>query len=214
MSRFDRVEAPTDMTTLVARVRPPEVARLPRSSACDDELVARALGGDRWAEEALYRRHVHRVTTVVARLLRHGPDVEDVVQDTFVEALRDLGKLREPSRVGPWLVRIAVHRVHKVFRRRRLLRALGLERSMQDEPLELQAKVDASSEARAELALLDRALDAMSFDDRTAWVLVALEDYPLAEAASLARCSLATLKRRVARAERAIAEHFEEVRHA
>lgn len=202
--------------TLALRALPnADVAALPRSNVSDELLVARALGGDRWAEESIYRRHVQRVTTVVARLLRHGADVEDVVQDTFVEALRDLRALREPSRLGAWLVRIAVHRVHKVFRRRRLRRLIGLDRAEpHDEPLVLQARVDAGHEARAELVLLDRALDALPFAERTAWVLVALEGCALAEAAQIAGCSLATLKRRVGRAEAAIARHFEEVRDA
>jgi len=214
VSRSPGLAALTFMSTFVARAPlPAEIARLPRPSTPDAVLVARALGGDRWAEEAIYRRHVHRVTAVAARLLRRSADVDDVVQDTFVEALRDLGKLREPDRLGAWLVRIAVHRVHKVFRRRRLLRWIGLERSdATDEPLVAQARSDAGHEARAELALLDRALDTLDWDTRAAWVLVVLEGYALAEAADLAGCSLATIKRRVARAEAAIALRFEEVR--
>lgn len=202
------------MTTFVARASlPAEIARLPRPSTPDAVLVARAIGGDRWAEEAIYRRHVHRVSAVAARLLRRGADVDDVVQDTFVEGLRDLGKLRDPERLGSWLVRIAVHRVHKIFRRRRLLRWIGLERlEAPDEPLVSQARTEAGHEARAELAWLDRALDALDWDTRAAWVLVVLEGYALGEAAELAGCSLATLKRRVARAESSIRQRFEEER--
>ena len=36
-----------------------------------------------------------------ARLLRHGSDIEDVVQETFLTAYRDLPKLREPRLLGP-----------------------------------------------------------------------------------------------------------------
>ena len=202
------------MTTFVASAsHPAEIARLPRPSTQDAVLVARALGGDRWAEEAIYRRHVHRVSAVAARLLRRGADVDDVVQDTFVEGLRALAKLRDPERLGPWLVRIAVHRVHKIFRRRRLLRWIGLERlEAPDETLVSQARTEAGHEARAELDWHDRALDALDWDTREAWVLVVLEGYALGEAAELAGCSLATLKRRVARAESAIRQRFEEER--
>lgn len=194
------------------RVPPDEraVTPLPREAPGDAELVARALEGDRWAEEALYRRHVHRVTTLVARLLRHGPDVEDVVQDAFIEAYRDLAQLRDPARVGAWIARIAVHRCHKRFRRRKLRRLLGLERGAHDEPLALQARVDAGQDARAELALLDRALDALPVAERTCWVLRHLEGYRLAEVAELAGCSLATAKRRLRRAQDAVRAHFEE----
>jgi len=171
----------------------------------DAELVGRCLDGDRWAEEALYRKHVHRVSAVVARMLRHGPDVEDVVQDTFVQALGRLDTLRDPEKLERWLIRLAVNRVKKRFRRRRLRRLLGLERSFDDERLALQARTGASQEARAELALLDRALDHVAPADRICWVLRRVEEYPMAEVVALAGCSLATAKRRIKRADEAIA---------
>ncbi|MEM9190908.1 MAG: RNA polymerase sigma factor [Myxococcota bacterium] len=186
--------------------------RLRRDAPDDAILVVRAVDGDRWAWESLYRRHVHRVTTVVARLLRNRADVEDVVQDCFVEAFRDLHKLREPDQVGRWLVSVAVHKVHKRFRRRRLRRLLGLHRSLDDERLTDQAYSSASQEIRAELRLLDEALDAMSDADRSAWVLRHLLEYQLSEVADLTGCSLATAKRRIRKAQQRVDEHFESCR--
>lgn len=172
----------------------------PRDVPTDAQLVERALAGDRWAEEAIYRRHVHRVTTVAARLLRRRADVEDVVQDVFLHGFRELSTLRERERLGSWLAASAVHRVHKVFRRRRLQRLFGLDRSIHDEPLAEQARDHTSPETRAELALLDRALDRLGDDDRTAWVLRHLLGHPIAEIVELTRASPATVHRRLARA--------------
>ncbi|MEM1418584.1 MAG: sigma-70 family RNA polymerase sigma factor [Myxococcota bacterium] len=174
----------------------------------DAELVLRAREGDRWAEEMIYRRHVGRLTAIAARLLRHGADVEDVVQETFLAAYADLEALREPARLGAWLARSMVHRCHKRFRRRRVRRLLGLEVG-RDEPLEAQAKAGTSPELRAELALLDRALDGLGDADRICWVLRVLEGHPLADVAELAGCSLATAKRRIARAQAHLARHAE-----
>lgn len=195
---------------------PPETGAialpLPLKGSSDTSLVERALAGEPWARAALYQRHVHRVTTVVARLLRNGPDVEDVVQDTFIQALGELDKLREPKKVESWLVGIAVHRVHRRFRRRALRRLLGLERTIEDERLESQARVEASQEARAELALLDLALDEVAPADRICWVLRHVEGYALAEVANLAGCSVATAKRRIARAVAIVDVHRGESR--
>jgi len=198
VSSAERGTHPTEHD--VASVRPLPVV------PADDELVERCLQGERWAEEALYRKHVHRVSAVVARLLRHGPDVEDVVQDTFVHALGRLDGLRDPSKLDRWLITLAVNRVKKRFRRRKLRRLLGLERSFDDEGLALQAKATCSQEARAELMLLDRALDRVPPDDRICWVLRRVEGYPMAEVVALAGCSLATAKRRIARADERIAQ--------
>jgi RNA polymerase sigma-70 factor (ECF subfamily) len=192
-----------------ATVEPLPAQELPDAPA----LVERARLGEDWAKEALYRQHVHRVTGVVARLLRHGPDVEDVVQDTFIEALQDLPKLREPEHFGRWIVRIAVHKVHKCFRRRKLRRWIGLDRSLDDEPLPSQVHDDAPQHVRAELAAVDGALDRLGETERVCWVLRHLEGYELTEVAELVDCSLATVKRRIARAQSVIETHFAEVRH-
>lgn len=188
---------------------PSRVASLPGPD--DATLVARARGGDRWAEEALYRRHVHRVGRLVARLVHRPADVDDILQDTFIEAYRDLDRLRDGARFGAWVARIAVHRCHKVFRRRKLRRVLGLERGEPGaETLAEQARVGASQAARAELALLGRALDALGDAERTAWVLRHLEEFSLEECAEIAGCSLATLKRRLRRAQDAVRAHFDD----
>lgn len=173
----------------------------PRDAPSDAQLVERALAGDRWAEEAIYRRHVHRVTSIAARLLRCRADVEDVVQDVFVGSFRELASLREPERLGGWLATSTVHRVHKVFRRRRLQRLFGLDRSVHDEPLAEQVRDHTSPETRAELARLDRVLDQLGEDDRTAWVLRHLLGHAVGEVAELTACSLATVHRRLARAQ-------------
>src|SRR5262245_18649220 len=172
----------------------------------DAELVARAVTGDRWAQEALYRRHVQRATMVAARLLRHGADVEDVVQDVFVRAFHELRTLREPASFGSWVIASVVHRAHKRFRRRRIERMLGLG-APRDEALASQAADGASPELRAELALLDRALDRLGDDDRVAWTLHHLLGYRVPELAELTRCSLATANRRLARARAIVDRH-------
>ena len=133
--------------------------------------------------------------------MRSRADVEDVVQDVFLRGFRELASLREPERLGSWLTASAVHRVHKIFRRRRLQRLLG-ERLVVHAAIEPeQAHAGATPETRAELALLDRALDALDEHDRMAWVLRHLLGHQVAEVAELTRCSLATVHRRLARAQ-------------
>lgn len=176
----------------------------------DTTLVARIRQGDLWAIEAFYQRFVNRVSGIAAKLLRNSTDIEDVVQETFIQAYRDINHLREPRYVERWLVRIAVHRVHYRFRIRRIKRRLGLDRSLDDERLCDQATVAATQEARTELALLDSAFDALDIKDRTCFVLHYLEGYRLEEVAKAADCSLATVKRRIAKAKRVVDRHFEE----
>src|SRR5690348_10028801 len=90
--------------TAPARPRPHRID----PTVSDGELVRRARRGDRWAEEALYHRHVRSVTRVVMRILARSNEAEDVVQDAFVIALRDVRDLRDVDSFGEWLLSIAV----------------------------------------------------------------------------------------------------------
>jgi RNA polymerase sigma-70 factor, ECF subfamily len=171
----------------------------------DADLVERARNGDRWAEDALFRRHGRAIAGLVARLLGSTQDVDDVVHDTFVSALEQLAKLREPAAFRSWLRQIAVMHVRMALRKKRLRRALGLLPSSDDAALEELASNAIGPEMRAELAVVDGVLRRMATDQRIAWMLRYVEGYQLEEAAKLCDCSLATYKRRLAAAQSAMA---------
>lgn len=174
----------------------------------DAELVRRALDGDSFGEESLYRRHVRRVTGTAMRLLEDRAEAEDVVQEAFVLAFRDLTKLRDPSAFGAWLLQIAIRRVHRRFRRQRMLRAVGFGREG-DLPLESLLSAGASPEDQAELSLLARVVRRMPAAERTAWTLRHVEGYKLGEIADACDCSLATAKRRLEAARARLERHKE-----
>jgi len=176
------------------------------------ELVRRALDGDRWAEEMLYRRHASTLLGVCTRLLRDGAEAEDVVQDAFVDAFLQLETLREASQFGAWLTGIAIHKAHRRLRRRRLLRALGLWSARREQPLEECLAPGVSPERYAEIVCLDAVLRRLPDARRVAWQLRYLEGFQLDEVARHCGCSLATIKRRIAEADALVRHHvdFEE----
>jgi RNA polymerase sigma-70 factor (ECF subfamily) len=187
-------------------LRSPPVTELPTTQWEDDaELVRRARGGDRWAEEALYRRHVRAVTNAVTRLLGRTADADDVVQDTFLRALERLEDLRDGAAFRSWVQRIAVTLCHRRFRKRKLLRAFGLDRGDDDATLEAQATEGARPDLVALLRQIDRELDRLSVASRSAWILHRVEGWTLEETADALEVSLATAKRRLAEADARIA---------
>ena len=72
----------------------------------DAELVEAVRSGDTQAFSELYRAHVGAVRAVAFSLVHDREASADVVQDTFVRALRGLGGLQDPSRFRPWLLQI------------------------------------------------------------------------------------------------------------
>jgi RNA polymerase sigma-70 factor (ECF subfamily) len=167
----------------------------------DAALVGRSLNGDRWAEEMLYRRHAAMLLGLCTRLLRDGADAEDVVQDAFLDALEELPTLREPAQFRGWLTGIAVHKVHRRLRRRKLLRALGLWDPRNNESLESCLAPGVLAEHYADIVCLDLALRKLADALRISWELRFIEGFKLEEVASHCGCSLATVKRRIAEAD-------------
>jgi RNA polymerase sigma-70 factor (ECF subfamily) len=127
-------------------------------------LVSQACGGDRAAFAALHERHAGMVHAI---LLARVParDAEDLVQDVFLRALRQLGSLREPMAFGGWLARIARNRAIDYHRRRhdsaQLPDDLGHEALPTAEAREALAAVRALPEAYAE-TLLMRLMEGMT----------------------------------------------------
>jgi RNA polymerase sigma-70 factor, ECF subfamily len=176
----------------------------------DEELVRRALAGDRWGREMLYRRHAGSLLAMTVRLLANRGEAEEIVQDTFVTAFEQLATLREPGAVRGWLGQIAVNLVRRRFRRARLMRFLGLDRGADDATLESLADPGVSTDQRAELALVDRLLRGMKPALRLAWMLRRVDGLELGEVASLCDCSLAAIKRRIVEADAVIERHVAE----
>jgi RNA polymerase sigma-70 factor (ECF subfamily) len=176
-------------------------------TARDAELVARARTKDRTAEELLYRAHVDAVATLAARLLGRTSDAEDVVQDAFVTAFGRIDQLRDGGLFRAWLMRITVHEVHRRFRRRKLLRALGLDRGQDDASLARLGAPQLPAEQHAELAALDRVLGRLPSRERIVWMLRHVEGCELAEIASACEASVASIKRWLSRADTQVRAH-------
>jgi RNA polymerase sigma-70 factor (ECF subfamily) len=164
-------------------------------------VVARAARGDRSAQEELYRAHAPAVLGLATRLLGRRSDAEDAAQDTFVIAFENIRQLRDPGALRSWIMQIAVSQVRRRFRKRSLLRALGLHMGVDDATLESLVSPGASPETNADLAALDRALGALPAGPRLAWMLRYVEGEELEAVARACDCSLATVKRRIALAD-------------
>jgi RNA polymerase sigma factor (sigma-70 family) len=84
----------------------------------DAALVAAAQAGDRRALEEVAATYLPLVYTIVRRGLGAHPDVDDIVQDVMLRALRQLPKLRTPTTFRAWLAAIAIRQVGTHLRRR------------------------------------------------------------------------------------------------
>lgn len=155
--------------------------------------------------DLVFRRYAPYVAAVAYRLLGRDDEVDDTVQEVFLVAVRDLGRVRDPNAIKGWLARIAVRAARRRLRLRRMRAFFGV-----DDPALSQAVVDesASPEERALLERVYRVLDTLPTNERIAWTLRHIEGEQLEAVAALTGCSLATAKRRIARAAQTLEETF------
>ena len=92
---------------------------LPQEEDTTDQLlVGRCLSGDREAFALLTERYYRPISGFLYRRVQRADVVEDLAQETFLEALRSLRQGKRPEQFGGWLFAIARHRVGKWLRRK------------------------------------------------------------------------------------------------
>lgn len=180
---------------------PALVNRLPtgcnREAMDDDGLVAAVAAGDDAALRELFSRHAPWLATRLRAVLP-APDVEDVLQETFLAAWRGAGAYRPEGAAGGWLWGIARRQAALWLRRRGRAGLLVTVLS------EMPGRSDPVDEAltRAELADAVAALGPPGSPEREVWRLLYEEDRPVAEVAKLMGVPQGTVKSRAHRARR------------
>jgi RNA polymerase sigma-70 factor (ECF subfamily) len=175
------------------------VARLPLPES-DEALVAALLENQPGAAATLFDRYAVHVRRVLARVLGPDPDQLDLVQDVFVTALESIGKLEDPRALRAWLAQIAVFSARTRIRRRTRWRFL---RFMPSEELPEPALEAVDYEGSEALRAVYRALAKLDADDRIAFALRFIDGMELSDVATVCQVSLATIKRRLGRAQSA-----------
>jgi RNA polymerase sigma factor (sigma-70 family) len=92
--------------------------RTPAGADPDLATVVAAQRGDREALDALVAGYLPLVYNIVGRAMNGHPDVDDVVQETMLRAVRGVGDLRDPAAFRSWLVAIAIRQVRDSYRDR------------------------------------------------------------------------------------------------
>jgi RNA polymerase sigma-70 factor, ECF subfamily len=193
---------------------PPKNVHTPASSGPSDAaLVVAARAGEAWAQEALFRRYARLANGLAYRLMGRDEDVDDLVQDSFMHALRGLDSLTNPQAFSSWFGSIVVRTAHKLLRRRSLMGRLGLRRGMTSDPDEVISRT-ASPEVHAELNAVYRVLDKLPAEARIALVLNRVEGMSVPEIAERMEISISTVKRRLGVAEKRLGQWLDQQRRA
>ncbi|MGH8279898.1 MAG: RNA polymerase sigma factor RpoE [Gammaproteobacteria bacterium] len=176
----------------------------------DQMLVARVQRGDRAAFDALVRKYQHRIVKLVSRYVHDSSEALDVAQEAFIKAFRAIPGFRGESAFYTWLYRIAINTA-KNYLAAESRHPLDHDVDLSDpEQYELQARLsDLDTPERLLLTeeiqhTVERAIDELPEDLRTAIVLREIEGMSYEEIAQTMSCPVGTVRSRIFRAREAI----------
>ena len=169
----------------------------PTLAQADDATLARAASsGDPRATSVLWDRFSPLVRRMLRRTLGPTADVEGLVQQVFLKALRQLSTLPDSAQLKPFVVAVTVRVLSAELKRNRLRRLLRLK--MPWHSPDFCSGGDPAT--RTVLTSLYRILDQLDADARLAFTLRHFEGLQITELASAMDASLSSAKRRLARA--------------
>jgi RNA polymerase sigma-70 factor, ECF subfamily len=179
----------------------------PPSTIADEEVVRRVLAGDPAAFEVLMRRHNQRVYRTIRAVLRHdSADVEDAMQQTYLQAYRALPSFAGASSFATWLTRIAVNVALGVLRHARVAAVdLSAEGDDMTRGTPERSPEEAAS-SRETVALLERAIARLPDPQRVVFMLREVEQLTTADTAEALDLTEENVKVRLHRARLALRE--------
>ena len=168
-------------------------------------VLIRARQGDDDAFGNLVQQHSRRVFQLAFRMMGNEQDAEDVVQESFLRAYKQLGKFDERASFGTWLYRIAVNCSLDLVRsrKRRNENFAPVDPEMEDPVLSLPShdptpdRMAMSGEVRDRVA---GALNELSPSERTAFVLRHFEGMCIEDVSKVLGCQPGAAKHSVFRA--------------
>jgi RNA polymerase sigma-70 factor (ECF subfamily) len=176
----------------------------------DQQLVQRVQAGDQSAFNLLVLKYQHRVLKLVSRFVNDAAEAEDVAQEAFLKAYRALASFRGDSAFYTWLYRIAINTAKNALVSNRR-RPVDFDLDLQDpEQFDRHAKLREADTPEGVLLteeirqVVERAMEQLPEDLRTAIVLRELEGLSYEEIAEAMDCPVGTVRSRIFRAREAI----------
>ena len=168
-----------------------------------EKIVHRCQDGERAAFEELFETYQPRLKYYVRRLNSGGTNIDDILQDIWLNVFRKIHKLKDAQSFAVWLYRIARNKVYDGFRRKdRFVRL----------PEENEFPVSGSVEPvfdADDAEKLHRALNELKPYHREVLTLSFIEQMSYQSIADVVGCSIGTVKSRIFYAKQSLRQEME-----
>lgn len=180
----------------------------------DAAWVRAVIDGDTQAFGRLVEAYQRPAVSKAYRLLGNSDDAAEVVQDAFLRAYRALSRLNDPSRFGPWLMRIVSNLSLNARRSRKSAGTVEWDEargtdgatSGEGEPVVASFGPDAEAQGREMQQALDAALSSLPEKQRLSLVLFTIEGWAQKDIAEFLECSIENVKWNVFQARKRLRE--------
>jgi RNA polymerase sigma-70 factor (ECF subfamily) len=152
----------------------------------------------------MFKEHCDTVERMISKLVGFTPDLEDLVQTTFVEAIRTIGRYRGEASFKTWITSVAVHVAQHHLRAGRLRRYAPLEIVPEERWASPAPDIEAQLDEHRLSERLHALLDKIPPRQRVALVLFTIDGRPVEEVAALTGASQVTTRSRVFLGRRAL----------
>ncbi|HYG35314.1 MAG TPA: sigma-70 family RNA polymerase sigma factor [Clostridia bacterium] len=170
--------------------------------------VTEARAGDAAAWDTLFRRYQLPLYVYVFEMVRDEQASLDIVQETFINAVRYLHSLREDGKFGSWLFGIAHQKCIQRWRKQ-TREEIALE-EVEDEPLEYDTAPDQMLIRQEQQEEFMALLNQLPIPQRSVLLLHFVEEFSLEEIAAITNSSIGTVKSRIHYAKKALRKLVQE----
>jgi len=181
-----------------------EILQSPYGDANNQQdVIARCITGDETAFKSLYDLYSNAIYNTAYRIVNNQGDAEDMVQESFADAFRNISGFENRSGFGTWLKRILIHKCINLVKKKRLdiveLKELHIENATVKED-------DSDEEMQWEINKILKGIQALPSNYRVIVSLYLLEGYDHEEIAQIMNMPEATIRTQYVRGKKKLVD--------
>ena len=180
------------------------------------DLIQRFLDGDRNAFNELVDRYSDMVFRVCYGFVKNPEEAEDITQDVFLTVYKNLGTFKRGSKLSTWIYRIAVNRSLNHIRKTKRAKLFSLFTKDSEDAERKEAVLTDTTPAdrkiisKERLAIIQKALNSLPDNQRTAFTLHNIEGFSYEDIAGIMECSVSAVESRIHRAKMSLQKKLAE----
>lgn len=169
-----------------------------------EDLVIRAQHNDISAWEEIYKMTSQKAYAVAFQIVKNEQEAQDMLQDTYVSAIKNIGSLQDPAKLAAWINRITANQCKNWLKKKKRIvlpgdagedESVGFEDRQENENVEFmpEESVDYAETKR----LMQEILDKLSDEQRLCVLMYYYDEVSVGEIAETLECSTGTIKSRL-----------------